>query len=217
MTAFILPEASILLDPISASDLLGLQLGQRIVSTYNNSDSMIGAGGLSGEMNKIQYKLEDGTLLTVVIKTTKETSVVNSQSLGLAREGLFYASLAPLINSAFPNILPKVYFSSGNMASGKKLIVMEDLADLKAIQAGYFFGSGSPHNWGKDLDSLTENVFFDGSAAVEVSRIAFKIAAKFHGIFWMDNKLIIPENSWLRGKIQSKNVFQVIFNKMYLK
>ena len=199
MAAFgLLPSTDILLDPVSASDLLGLESGQRIIKTCN-SDSLAGAGGLSGEMNKIKYELEDGNFFNVVIKTTKESSVVNSQSLGLAREGLFYASLAPLINSAVPNILPRVYYSLGDMATGKKLIVMEDLTDLKAIQAGYFFGSGSPHNWGKDLDSLTKHVYFDGSSAVQVSRMAFKIAAKFHGIFWMDSTLIKQENSWLRG------------------
>ena len=211
MTEFLVPTSETLLDPSKASDLLGLADGHRI-KAISSKDGMDGSGGLSGDMNKIQYELEDKTILSVVKKSTKEVSVVNSKALGLAREGIFYSKLAPRITSLFPNILPKVFYAYGDMDTGKKLIIMEDLVELKGIQAGYFFGSGSPHNWGKDLDTLTAGVKFSENAAVEISRAAFKIAAKFHGIFWMDKKLLSAEYCWLRGSSwlqkEGENSFQ---------
>ena len=66
MAAFGLPTTDILLDPVSASDLLGLEYGQRIIKTCN-SDSLAGAGGLSGEMNKIKYELEVATHIRSIV------------------------------------------------------------------------------------------------------------------------------------------------------
>lgn len=43
------------------------------------------------------------------------------------------------------------------METGEKIIIMEDLS-LKGIQSGYFFGPGSPLNWGKDLTVLLSHV-----------------------------------------------------------
>jgi len=188
-------KLSMLTDPTLVSNLLTLENGRRVKSVCEDG-SMAGAGGLSGEMRKLKYLLEDGTTLTVVKKTTFETTIGRSIALGLAREGLFYDKFAPQILSVCPNILPRVYHSSGDMATGQKLILLEDLSELNAVQAGYFFGPGSPHNWGKDLDQITAPY---KSNAVNVTRAAFKIASKIHGMYWKDNTLLTPDNSWLRG------------------
>eukprot|EP00959_Pyramimonas_sp_CCMP1952_P158215 3308855-Pyramimonas_sp.AAC.1 len=48
--------------------------------------------------------------------------------------------------------MPRVYHATGDMATGRKMVLMEDLASC--AQAGHFFGAGNPNNWGRDLDAL---------------------------------------------------------------
>ena len=78
------------------------------------------------------------------------------------------------------------------MNEGSKAILMEDLAGF--TQTGYFFGPGSPHNWGKDLDAVQGG---NAASPIEMARLSFQIAAKIHALFWQDRSLL--QFPWLRG------------------
>jgi hypothetical protein len=113
--------------------------------------------------------------------------------LGLAREGLFYQQLAPILVESGHALVAKTLYANADIPSGRKLIIMEDLSS--AIQAGYFFGPGSPHNWSKDLEALVARG--GGVTAVEMSEKAFKIAAHLHATFWGSAELV--KHAWLKG------------------
>lgn len=68
-----------------------------------------------------------------------------SKTYRLAREALFYQNMANNLKVK----IPKVYYAFGDMETGVKVIIMQDMSSF--IQAGYFFGPGNPTNWGKDL------------------------------------------------------------------
>lgn len=70
------------------------------------------------------------------------------------------------------------------MQAGRKVILTEL---VEGIQAGYFFGPGSPHNAGKDLAALTARAPAVTEAAV-VSE-AFTIAARIHAAYWGSDAL----------------------------
>lgn len=128
-------------------------------------------------------------------------------SLGLAREGLFYAQWKDLLSKLpestgscgsearerlITSFLPRVWYAEGDMETGSKKVLMEDLADC--VQAGYFFGPVNPNNWGKDLEKEKKSLTLD---AVEVTRLAFSAAAKLHASFWKCEALLAVE--WLRS------------------
>jgi len=59
---------------------------------------------------------------------------------------------------------------------------------LPGIQSGYFFGSGSPLNWDKDLMKMTRNLTASLSP-LAISKMAASAAAKLHATFWKDQTL----------------------------
>ena len=71
---------------------------------------------------------------------------------------------------------------------------MQDLSD--GIQSGYFFGPGSPHNWGADLLKKTRGLSARISA-LDVAKVAARAAAGIHGSFFRDAGL--STHPWLRG------------------
>lgn len=114
-----------------------------------------------------------------------------SRNLDLCREAFFYETFP---KSNFPaGVLPAVYIRHGSMASGYKLLLLEDLSP--AIQTGYFFGSGSPLNWGKDLSSILAGA--DGATAQDICVEAASLAGRIHGKYWMQTDLL--SHRWLRG------------------
>jgi aminoglycoside phosphotransferase (APT) family kinase protein len=70
---------------------------------------------------------------------------------------------------------------------------MEDLST--AVQSGYFFGPGSPLNWGKDLPALTQQ--WPGISCEDITLSAFEEAAALHAKFWQDPSLLA--RPWLRA------------------
>ena len=56
-----------------------------------------------------------------------------------------------------------MYHASSNWSTGEKIIVMEDLSE-KGVVSGFYFGDGTPLNWGKDLAQLTRSVLFHGTS-----------------------------------------------------
>ena len=137
--------------------LFSQMLGRAVSSV--RVESMSGAGGFSGEMSRVRVHWTDEDndtekVQVMVMKHTKEAGGASSRALGLAREGCFYdwakSSSSPKDKMTYDDLLPDIYFSKGDMDSGDKVILLEDLGNL--VQSGYFFGSGSPLNWGRDLD-----------------------------------------------------------------
>ena len=84
-------------------------------------ESMSGAGGLNADMKRIKVEFSSGNVSTYVLKTTGEGRV----ELGLAREALFYKN-SSIISSLG---IPKVYFSSGDMKTGAKQILLDGTAE----------------------------------------------------------------------------------------
>jgi len=170
-------------------------LGRTITSAH--FESMSGAGGLSGaEINRMKLTALDGDAFSLVVKTSPESKRVSSANLGLPREAIFYSEFASSLSGL---ALPKVFYAQGDMKSGKKTILMEDLSDC--VQSGYFFGGGSPLNWGKDLAALTSK--FAGITAEDVTRVCFVEAARLHGKYWGQESLselsFLRSSDWRKG------------------
>ena len=127
--------------------------------------------------------------------------------MGLAREALFYSTFAPALRAEGVS-LPDVHYAHGDMATGSKLLLLEDLKS--AVQSGYYFGPGSPHNWGKDLAALTATSSGEPPiSAVDLTAHAFRIAAAMHANHWMNPKLMhddtyafLRASEWFRGSGQ---------------
>ena len=150
------------------------------------------AGGLNAEMKKLVVVLITGEEKTYVLKRNHGSA--RAIYLGTSREAFFYKYFA----STVAEIVPKVNYAYGDMATGTKAILMENLSDC--IQCGYFFGKHSPHNWSKDLQAI---VGYEDSSPARISAMetvtesAFLAAAKLHATYWNDRSLL--NYSWVRG------------------
>lgn len=152
---------------------------------------MSGAGGMSGaKLTKIEVAFTDGGSMSLVVKQTRPGHADSSKQLGLFREAHFFELLSKIFPEGF---LPKTYHVFGNAESGEKLILMEDLSDT--VQSGYFFGPGSPLNWGKDLEALAARA--PGVTMSKVVREVSIMAAKMHAKYWKRSELL--DMSWLKG------------------
>lgn len=170
-----------------------------------------GMGGLSGAaMRRLVVTFSDGTERTFVYKTILPAGQSRSKDLGLPREAFFYEHLAPtLAMHGVP--MPSVIFVHGNMNTGEKTIILEDLSS-SCVQSGYFFGPGSPLNWGKDLNALIAANRPAGSiqqqniSMEKIAQAAFRRAASLHATYWMDRGLLqhkwLRSQGWLQGTVQ---------------
>lgn len=144
----------------------------------------------------------DGATVKLVIKVSVEGQPM-SIMMGLAREAYFYKSWSELktIDGAaceLGSVLPIVYHAEGSMATGAKIIVMQDLSS-SCVQLGHLFGGGNPNNWGKDLDALALSRLERQVGIEEATRLAFSAAAKLHAPYWRSESLLLRDVSWLRG------------------
>ena len=148
-------------------------------------------------MEKISLKTSDGKTLNLVVKFIPDDKLASSKTLGLAREAFFFSILAQQLPSLS---LPRTYYTHGDLSTGAKVVIMEDLTSHK--NSGYWFGMTNPLNWGKDLASLTNNSCFTAEA---ITKNAVEKLAILHGTFWNDEGLWKYE--WLNGVdwIQGKN------------
>ncbi|KAI8896122.1 kinase-like domain-containing protein [Globomyces pollinis-pini] len=169
----------------------GIQADKANLEPYTDT------GGLSSKMRRLKVS-HDGHIDYYILKSVN--NLQQSLNLGLAREALFYNQYKEIQMS----ILPKIKYSYGDIETGKKLILMDDLSATH-IQSGYFFGNCSPHNWGKDLKSLIDieegpdrQVFTN-----RISSQAFKEIAKFHALYWNNKQML--NFDWLRGVEWYKN------------
>jgi len=136
--------------------------------------------------------------MSLVIKQVPPEGRPQSQMLGLAREALFYKHLAPKVTQEFPAIIPKIYHSFGDMASGSKVVIMEDLSTSSYIDSGILFGPGNPNNWMRNLPAIITQAYGNRSppSSYQVANDTFLAMAKVHATFWKDSSLL--ESSFLR-------------------
>lgn len=159
-------------------------------------EALNGAGGLNAAMKTLTVEVpgKSGYPKKYIYKTVRDNGLPNSKNLGLPREALFYDTLAKVLAKEGVS-MPPVIYSHGNMETGEKTIIMEDLTE-EVVQSGYYFGGGSPLNWGKDLDQLMSK-FTEKPTAKEISLETFTQVAKMHRKYWMNETLL--ENAWLKG------------------
>lgn len=150
--------------------------------------------------------------MSLIIKQAPPVGRPQSKMLGLAREGLFYKHLAPKVTAAHPHILPKIYRAFGDMASGSKLVLMEDLSASSYVDSGILFGPGNPNNWSRDLPNLISQAYGDGDgvsppSSYQVANETFLAIAKVHATFWKDESLLSSSSSsylrcanWIQGQ-----------------
>lgn len=155
-------------------------------------------GGMFASMRRLKVSFNDGSIQHFVLKTVHDQRIEVSKQAGNARESFFYSLLAPKLHQ-HGVYLPQVIYASGDMETGRKVIVLEDLSD-SCLQSGYFFGPGSPLNWGKDLDSLirAKGQAREGISMLYIAQQTFRNVAGIHSSYWMDKALL--EFSWLRGQ-----------------
>lgn len=161
--------------------------------------SLSGAGGMSsahmlkviittiiaGEEKKQSY----------VYKSHNDNTLQMSKEMGLAREPLFYNNFSSVLREQ-KVLSPVAVAAEGNMETGSFRILMEDLSGC-AVQSGYFFGPGSPHNWGKDLAALT-SVAGSTTTLREVAMDCYVQMARMHRFYWKKESLF--QHDWLRGR-----------------
>lgn len=146
---------------------------------------------------------------SLVIKQVPPAGQEQSQMLGLAREALFYKKLAPKVMAAHKEgckIIPKIYHSYGDMTSGSKIVLMEDLSTSSYIDSGILFGPGNPNNWTRDLPAMISRAYGDASppTSYNVANDAFLAIAKVHATFWKDTSLLgssyLRSASWIQDQ-----------------
>jgi hypothetical protein len=150
-------------------------------------------------------------LLSLVIKQVPDAGLALSRQLGLAREALFYQHLAPQVENQGEgsSIIPKIYYAQGNMETGAKIVIMQDLISSKYIDSGILFGPGNPNNWNRKLPERIEQAYGNNDVppptSFQVANQTFLAIAKVHATFWKDTQLL--QYQWLRGSdwIQAKD------------
>jgi hypothetical protein len=160
---------------------------------------------------------ETNKALSLVIKQVPPSGQGQSKMLGLAREGLFYKNLAPKVTAAHHKnesseiIIPKIYHSFGDMESGSKLVVMEDLSTSSYLDSGILFGPSNPNNWNRDLPSLISKAYDSSNktttpppSSYHVANDTFLAIAKVHATFWKDESLLSSSYlrcaNWMQGQ-----------------
>ena len=150
--------------------------------------------------------------LSLIIKQVPEQGRPLSRQLGLAREALFYNQLAADVettNSKNNNnnhkasqkeeMIPKIWYAHGDMTTGEKVVIMEDLSD-KSVDSGVFFGPGNPNNWKRDLNAMVARAGPNPPTAAAVAKTTFRILARVHATFWCRADLLSEDKKWLRGQ-----------------
>lgn len=164
---------------------------------------------------------------TLILKQVGTHSLTLSRTLGLAREALSYQYLLNLddehrpssflqekpgqmppvqpppldndttaVKSDLARYCPMIYYAYGNFDTGDKVVIMEHLVD--AIDSAVFFGPGSPHNWTKDLPTLTSQA--PTVTAHQIAHQTFQAAAALHATHWKNQDLLNDSHAWLRGQ-----------------
>ena len=178
-------------------------VGACVVQDISNATRK-GSKPMDGATLLLRLESQDDTkeAMMLVAKQVAPDALPLSQRLGLAREAMFYNTLAPKIRisgeRSDPSI-PTIYYSSGNMSDGSKIVVMEDLSQ-DFVDSGILFGPGNPNNWKRDLPGKIAEAYPSiVPTSFEVANQTFLAVANVHAAFWRDQKLLNEEYDWLRG------------------
>lgn len=175
------------MDAAFLSEKLGRQVSSAKIREMDGKQ-----GGISGatlSMVDIRFADTDETE-TYAVKTDPESKIARFKTMGLAREGLFYSNLAEQLDE----LVPKAYYSHGDMASGEKVMLMECFSN--SLNVGLVFGPKPPHNWAL-TESLLASLCAGKPGPEEMSATALSLYAKMHARFWQDESLL--QHTWLRG------------------
>lgn len=144
--------------------------------------------------------------LSLIIKQVPEHSQLRSRQLGLAREALFYNHLAADVEALAGDqqdrsndMIPKIWYAHGDMATGEKVVIMEDLSP-EAVDSGVFFGPGNPNNWKRDLKAMVAQAGPKPPLASTVAKATFRDLARVHATFWCRSDLLSEDKNWMRGQ-----------------
>lgn len=167
-----------------------------------SNQGRLGESPRDGATLKLTVTLEDSPEpLSLVVKQVPPKGRPTSQMLGLAREAFFYNQLAPDVKSSDPqqSIIPKILYAHGDMKSGAKVVVMEDLSQ-SAVDSGVFFGPGNPNNWKRDLPAMAARAGPNVPTAAKVAKRTFVELAQVHAAFWCRTDLLDAQKyDWMRG------------------
>ena len=146
-------------------------------------ESMKGAGGNSGVMNRLMVTYNNGLTTSYILKVNSERTE-QAAALGLPREALFYEQFAPKIQ----NIVPRTFYSEGNMKADTKAIVLEDLSVLNKdgydyVQLGLYFTAHSPLNWEMAQKEKMDPLMLSGDKIEELMSKAFECGANLHATY----------------------------------
>lgn len=148
-----------------------------------------------GATLRLTLKKVGQTIPSLIVKQVTESGMALAQQLGLAREALFYSHLC----SELPqDLVPKIYYSYGDFATGEKIIIMEDIHN--AIDSGVLFGPGNPNNWKRNIQAISSKAGSPPPSSKEVALVTFREMAKTHAIYWKCEDLLSPDKKWLRGQ-----------------
>lgn len=154
--------------------------------------------GLVGTMHELKITNPDGTY-SLLIKSIAEPSLQLSKLRLLPREALS----VPVVNSLNERAgaavdMPKVVFSAGDLESGKKVVVMEDLRG-QTVQAGMFFQGHSPLHSVEECEAVVAS--FPELTTKDVCLQMARAAAAIHAQTWRPAGQPDPEvpgaESWL--------------------
>ena len=189
----------------SAAELLAGPPYDALSAALGGSQRVVGVeaaalgGGLANQLTRVAATLEGGApastprVLHLALKAHHEATLTRCAALGTAREAHFYLHLAPRLAALLPQgALPRCWFAAGDMATGRKALLLE-LAE-GGVDSGLVFGGGSPLNWPRAQAVLAAAALAtpEGAAAS-----AFRLAALLHGAHWRDGALVAQR--WLRG------------------
>ncbi len=179
----------------------------RVVSKVSFDEADLTKLNQSSSLRFATAEMADGEIIKLVIKVS-EPNVPLAIMMGLAREAIFYQNWRDIksVEGAkveLGSVLPRIYFAEGSMATGEKIVVMQDLSD-SCIQLGHLFGRGNPNNWGKDLEALTSKIARP-IGIPEATKLAYSAAAKLHAPYWGCSALSrdlpwLRCSKWLQGE-----------------
>ena len=172
--------------------------------------------GLDGSINKIhlEYEPADASVSLPPTRFVLKTSV--SGFTGRAktmcqrsfRESWFYASA--LFRNLAPNY-PRVFYSYGSSLMGEMVALAEDISVIPgATPANFVFGN---QIWGIPVEVKPKR---DEVATLEC---VFTQAARMHALYWKDDTLLKPQQSWLKHNgwysNQGREEWEVALNKIW--
>jgi len=181
------------IDPSWIRQSTGLTCRSCSVQDISNQTRQ-GATVRDGATLKLTLEMDGSSFMSLIVKQVPPSGQPLSQQLGLAREALFYQQLAGDLPD---KSVPKIYYAAGDMKSGTKVVIMEDLS-LGSIDSGVLFGPGNPNNWNRDCESLAKRA--GNPSSRQVALVTFRVMARIHAVYWRRNSLLEPDKNWLRGQ-----------------